>query len=106
MLQSFVITLREGLESFLIVAIILAYLRKGGQARLVRAVHLGIGASLILSVAAGLLLAQASNQALWEGILAVVAAITVASFTIHMRSEERRVGKECRSRVSPDQVEK
>ncbi len=32
MLQSFVITLREGLEAFLIVAISLAYLKKTGGA--------------------------------------------------------------------------
>ena len=31
MLQAFVITLREGLEAFLIVAISLAYLRKSGR---------------------------------------------------------------------------
>ena len=42
MLQAFVITLREGLEAFLIVAISLAYLRKSGRAELTRAVHLGI----------------------------------------------------------------
>ena len=42
MLQAFVITLREGLEAFLIVAISLAYLRKSGQHQLVPAVHWGI----------------------------------------------------------------
>ena len=35
MLQAFVITLREGLEAFLIVAISLAYLRKSGRGELV-----------------------------------------------------------------------
>ena len=34
MLQAFVITLREGLEAFLIVAISLAYLRKSGRREL------------------------------------------------------------------------
>ena len=33
MLQMFVITLREGIEAFLIVAIALAYLRKTGRAK-------------------------------------------------------------------------
>ena len=42
MLQAFVITLREGLEAFLIVAISLAYLRKSGRRELVPAVHWGI----------------------------------------------------------------
>jgi hypothetical protein len=67
MLQAFVITLREGLEAFLIVAISLAYLRKSARHELIPAVHWGIAASIALSIAAGLLLQRASNQALWEG---------------------------------------
>ena len=69
MLQAFVITLREGLEAFLIVAISLAYLKKTGRRELLPAVHWGIVASVILSIGAGLLLARARNQSLWEGIL-------------------------------------
>ena len=67
MLQSFVITLREGLEAFLIVAISLAYLKKTGRAHLISAVHWGIGISIAASIGAGLLLQRASNQPLWEG---------------------------------------
>ena len=81
MLQAFVITLREGLEAFLIVAISLAYLRKTGRSALIPAVHWGIAVSVLLSIGAGVLLAQAANQALWEGILALVAAVLVASLT-------------------------
>ena len=47
MLQAFVITLREGLEAFLIVAISLAYLRKTGRPQLVAAVHWGIGVAIV-----------------------------------------------------------
>ena len=46
MLQAFVITLREGLEAFLIVAISLAYLRKTGRRALIPAVRWGIVASI------------------------------------------------------------
>ena len=42
MLQAFVITLREGLEAFLIIAISLAYLRKSQRSELIPAVHWGI----------------------------------------------------------------
>ena len=55
MLQAFVITLREGLEAFLIVAISLAYLRKTNRRALIPALHWGIVASIALSVAADLL---------------------------------------------------
>lgn len=95
MLQAFVITLREGLEAFLIVAISLAYLRKTGRRSLIPAVHWGIGASIVLSIAAGLLLARAANQALWEGVLALVAAVLVASLTVHMW----RVGKKLKKDI-------
>ena len=55
MLQAFIITLREGLEAFLIVAISLAYLRKSGRDDLVPAVHWGIGLSILISIGAAFL---------------------------------------------------
>src|SRR5215216_2474108 len=84
MLQAFVITLREGLEAFLIVAISLAYLRKTGRHRLVPAVHWAIGLSVLVSIGAAVLFQRANNQALWEGVLALTAAIIVASLIVHM----------------------
>ncbi|HYB95303.1 MAG TPA: FTR1 family protein [Vicinamibacterales bacterium] len=94
MLQAFVITLREGLEAFLIIAISLAYLRKSGRRELIPAVHWGIGLSVLLSVGAAYLFQQASNQALWEGILALVAAVSVASLTVHMWRTAKKIKSE------------
>ncbi len=94
MLQAFVITLREGLEAFLIIAISLAYLRKSRRLELIPAVHWGIGTSVVLSVAAAWLFYQARNQALWEGMLALVAAISVASLTVHMWRHAKRIKKD------------
>jgi high-affinity iron transporter len=94
MLQAFVITLREGLEAFLIVAISLAYLRKSGRHELVPAVYWGIAGAVVLSVVAAFLLQRAANQALWEGVLAIVAAVSVASLTIHMWRTARRIRQE------------
>jgi high-affinity iron transporter len=94
MLQAFVITLREGLEAFLIIAISLAYLRKSGRQELVSAVHWGIALSVLLSIGAAYLFQQASNQALWEGILAIVAAISVASLTVHMWRTAKKIKSE------------
>jgi high-affinity iron transporter len=91
MLQALVITLREGLEAFLIVAISLTYLRKTGRGALAPAVHWGVAASVLMSAAAGWLLYRAPNQALWEGLLAVVAAVLVASLTVHMWRTGRRM---------------
>ena len=94
MLQAFVITLREGLEAFLIIAISLAYLRKSGRRELIPAVHWGIGLSVLLSIGAAYLFQQASNQALWEGVLALVAAVSVATLTVHMWRTARKIKSE------------
>jgi high-affinity iron transporter len=99
MLQAFVITLREGLEAFLIVAISLAYLRKSGRQELVSAVHWGIGVSVLMSIGAAWLFQKASNQALWEGLLALVAAVLVASLIVHMWRHARRLRREIEGRL-------
>lgn len=94
MLQAFVITLREGLEAFLIVAISLAYLRKSGRRELVPAVRWGIALSVLISIGAAMLFQRAANQSLWEGTLAVAAAISVTSLTIHMWRTGKRIKKD------------
>jgi len=99
MLQAFIITLREGLEAFLIVAISLAYLRKSGRQALVPAVRWGIAASILLSIGAAVLFERASNQALWEGLLAIVAAVLVASLIVHMWRHARRLKGEIEARL-------
>jgi high-affinity iron transporter len=91
MAQAFVITLREGLEAFLIVAISLAYLRKSGRDALVPAVRWGVVAAIALSAAGGLLLYRAANQEWLEGPLAIIAAVSVATLTIHMWRAGRRM---------------
>jgi high-affinity iron transporter len=94
MVQAFFITLREGLEAFLIIAISLAYLRKSRRSELIPAVHWGIATSIVLSVAAAWLFYQARNQALWEGVLALAAAVSVASLTVHMWRHAKRIKRD------------
>jgi high-affinity iron transporter len=104
MLQAFVVTLREGLEAFLIVAISLAYLRKTGRRGLIPAVHWGIAVSIGLSVWLGVLLARARNQALWEGLLAVVAAVLVGSLIVHMWRAARHIKRQIEGRLQESAV--
>ncbi len=94
MLPAFVITLREGLEAFLIVAISLAYLRKSGRHELVPAVRWGIALSIVLSIGAAFLFQRARNQSLWEGLLALAAAVSVASLTVNMWRAAKRIKKD------------
>jgi high-affinity iron transporter len=99
MYPAFIITLREGLEAFLIVAISLAYLRKTGRTQLVSAVHWGIGVSILISMGAAYLFNKASNQALWEGVLALVAAALVATLIVHMWRHAKRMKREIEERL-------
>jgi high-affinity iron transporter len=105
MFPAFLITLREGLEAFLIVAISLAYLRKTGRDRLVPAVHWGIGLSGVISIGAAFLFSRASNQALWEGILALVAAVLVATLIVHMWRHGKRLKREIETRLESSAVQ-
>jgi len=82
--QAFVITLREGLEAFLIVAISLSYLRKTGREKLTGAVRWGVAVALALSAFGGYFLYNAANQEWLEGPLALIAAISVTWMIVHM----------------------
>jgi high-affinity iron transporter len=82
--QMLVVTLREGIEAFLIVAIAAAYLRKTGRAALLPAVWWGTAVALLASVVLGVFLAEFAVIPLYEGVLAVVAAVLVLSMVIYM----------------------
>jgi len=102
--QAFVITLREGFEAFLIVAISLAYLRKSGRTRLRRAVHWGIVAALAASVLGGYALFNAPNQELLDGPLAIVAAASVTWMIVHMWRAGRRMKGDIEGRLQSSSV--
>jgi high-affinity iron transporter len=91
MLNIFVMTLREGIEAFLIVAITLAYLRQTHRHALASAVYWGTGSAVVLSAVAAYFFAQADNKPLWEGLLALVAAVLVVSMTIYMLKAARHM---------------
>lgn len=103
-LQALVITLREGLEAFLIVAISLAYLRKSGRRELIGAVRWGIAAAVAVSVAGGYFLYNASNQEWLEGPLALVAAVSVTWMVVHMWRAGRRMKGDIEGRLQTSSV--
>jgi len=90
-LPALVITLREGIEAFLIVAISLSYLRHSGRTGLVSAVHWGLAAAVAVSALGGYLLFNAANQEWLEGPLALVAAASVTWMVVHMWRVGRRM---------------
>jgi len=117
MLNSFIIVLREGFESFLLVAVILAYLKKSGQGWLNIAVYAALALGLSASAGLGYLLATGvddarivqvfgetiggyvsqffANEALREAVLGLIAMVMVGTMVIHMW----RTGPKLRERI-------
>ncbi len=99
MWQGFTIALREGIEMFLIVALILSYLARTGRRRLARAVYAATAVSLVSCFGAFLLFRRAANRSLWEGLLALTAAVLVASLLVYMKRMSSRLRGEIENRV-------
>ena len=99
MLQMLVVTLREGIEAFLIVAIAATYLRKTGRATLLPAVWWGTGAAALLSVALGAFLAEVAVLPIWEAVLALVAAVLVISMVVYMLRHAKQLRGEMGERI-------
>src|SRR5690242_18830858 len=97
MLPTFVIGLREGLEAALIVGIIAAFLRKQGRRDLLKTVFLGVGAAVLLCLAAGIALDVYSKnlrQRQQEGLETVIGALAVGMVTymvVWMRRNSREL---------------
>lgn len=118
MLNSFIIVLREGFESFLLVAVILSYLRKAGQRWLTSAVYVAIVLALSASATLGYVLRYGvddlvlekvfgpaigyyasqflANESLREGVLGIVAIVMVGSLVVYMW----RTGPKLQERMS------
>lgn len=84
MLETLMIAFREGLESFLIVAIMLTCLVKTGRGHLAPALYAGAGVALLASAGGGLYLGELAEDPMWEGTLALVAGGLVATMTVHV----------------------
>lgn len=122
MLNAFIIVLREGFESFLLVAIIISYLKKSGQRWLTSVVYIAIALALSASAALGYVLRHGvddavvqrvfgdtmggyvsqflGNEALREGILGVVAMVMVGSLVVYMWRTGPQVQQRMRERLS------
>jgi high-affinity iron transporter len=122
MLNSFVIVLREGFESFLLVAVILSYLRKADQKWLASSVYVAIAAALAASLGLAYLLKTGiddtvlqrylgetaggyvsqffANEALREAVLGAIAIVMVGSLVIHMWRTGPKIQQRMRERLS------
>ncbi len=99
MLQMLVVTLREGIEMFLIVAIAAAYLVRTGRNQMLPAVWSGTAAAVGASIVLGVWLAEVAVVPIWEGALATVAAILVVSMVVYMLKMARHLRGEIGRRI-------
>src|SRR5262245_63477685 len=84
MLPTFVIGLREGVEAFLIVGIVAAFLAQEGRRDALRWVWAGVFAAVAICAAGGValeLVSRSLHQKQQEGLESVIAAIAVATVT-------------------------
>ncbi|MBI4443906.1 MAG: FTR1 family protein, partial [Acidobacteria bacterium] len=90
MLQALVITLREGVEAALVIGIALVYLRKSGRGHLSRIVFGALGAAVLASIAAAIVLQRAAiNEEAFEGWLLLLAAFFVGTMVYWMQRTAR-----------------
>jgi high-affinity iron transporter len=97
--QMLVVTLREGIEMFLIVAIAAAYLRKTGREALLPAVWWGAGAAIGASFVLGVWLAEVAVRPFSQGVLALIAAALVLSMVVYMLKAAKRMRVDIGARI-------
>lgn len=97
MFETLMISFREGLEAFLIVAIVLAYLAKTGGEKLIPSVHRACLVAIFGCAGLGIVLARiGALTPFWEGTLALTAAILVIGCTVHML----KMGKHMKNEIT------
>lgn len=99
MLQALLITFREGIESFLIIGVIVAYLRKTRRRGLIRGVHLGLGLSVFTCTVGAYLWMEVPNHPLYEGVASLVAAVFVGGMLVQMLRMGRQLKADIESRI-------
>lgn len=97
MFETLMISFREGLEAFLIVAIVLTYLTKTGGKELIPFVKSATIVAILGCIGLGILLAKiGALTSFWESTLALTAAVLVISCTVNML----RTGKRMKSEIT------
>src|SRR5690242_82378 len=103
MLQTFVITLREGVEAALVIAIAVAYLRKIRRADLLSAVYRAFGAAVFASLLAAAALAKVNvSEDRYEGPLLLASAVFVLTMVFWMNRHARALKGEIETRLQQE----
>ena len=101
MFQSFVITLREGVEAALIIGIVLGHLRKTGREGWSRIVYWGLAVAVAASLAGAYALGRLKvNQDVLEGWLLLAGAVFVASMAWWMKRTGKHLKRDIETQLS------
>ncbi|HTQ52920.1 MAG TPA: Fe-S-containing protein [Bryobacteraceae bacterium] len=100
MLQTLIITLREGVEAALVIAIAIAYLRKIGRRDLLPAVHRAFGTAVFASFAFAFLLSRLGlGEDAYEGWTLLASAVFVLSMVLWMNRHARAIKGEIETQL-------
>ncbi|MFN2594380.1 MAG: FTR1 family protein [Actinomycetota bacterium] len=105
MTSGFLIMLREGLEAALIVAIVLAYLKRLGMERRFRVVWAGVLAATVLAVIAGIAVfavlgdLHGTAEPVTEGLIAFTSAAVLTWMIFWMGRQARHIKGELHAKV-------
>src|SRR5580700_2522002 len=103
MLQTFVITLREGVEAALVIAIAVAYLRKTGRLDLMPAVYRALVSAVIACFLAAWGFTKIGlNDDAYEGWTLLVSAVFVLSMVVWMNRHGGKLKSEIETRLQKD----
>ncbi|ACJ16334.1 hypothetical protein TON_0846 [Thermococcus onnurineus NA1] len=101
---AFLITFREALEAAIIVAIIVAYLRRTNRTEQIKNVWIGVGLSLLASIILGAailgLYGGLEEKELFEGLASYLAVIVLTSMIYWMATKGKNIRTEIESKVS------
>lgn len=106
MIAGMLITIREGLEAFLIVGILLGYLTKLGQFRFKRYIWGGTGAAIIASIIIALAFQALAIRfegrwaEIFEVVVALIAIGVLTWMVLWMQRQSRRIKSELEQKVS------
>jgi len=101
---AFLITFREALEAAIIVAIIIAYLRRTNRANQIKDVWIGtalsVGVSVLLGIGILKFYGGLAEKELFEGIASYLAVIVLTTMTYWMATKGKDIRAEIESKVS------
>lgn len=101
-MEAFVITLREGVEAALIIALIITYLNQTNRSELHRWVFAGLGLAILASFMGAFGLSRIGlnpESELVEGVLYAVAAVLVVSLVVWMWRASRSMRSQIEGRL-------